>query len=286
MLSAQSLEPRLYSNAPVDMNFLIVGYGHTSGNLSDNPQLDLKDAELDVDLAVLAYARVIELFGQSGKIDMIIPSVCINGEGVYQGEPVTRDVCGLGDIKTRLSWNFYGSPALSLKEYAGYQQDTIMGVSLQLTIPTGKYERSKLVNISANRWAIKPGIGLSKAFDDLTFEVAADAEFYTDNDEFWPGSTKREQDPIYSTQGHLIYNFSPGFWLGLDFNYYWGGETTINGTKKNDNLSNSRYGATLAVPLNKKNSLKFYGHTGISTRTGTDFDMLGVAWQYRWGAGL
>ena len=128
--------------------------------------------------------------------------------------------------------------------------------------------------------------GLSKAFGALTFEVAADAEFYTDNNEFWPGSTKREQDPIYSTQGHLIYNFLPGFWLGMDLNYYWGGETTINGTKKNDDLSNSRYGATLAVPLNKKNSLKFYGHSGISTRTGTDFDMLGFAWQYRWGAGL
>ena len=25
---------------------------------------------------------------------------------------------------------------------------------------------------------------------------------------------------------------------------------------------------------------------GASTRTGTDFDTVGIAWQYRWGAGL
>ena len=285
MLSAHSLEPRLYSNAPVGMNFLLVGYGRTSGNLDDNPEAGLEDAELNVDKAVFAYARVIEMFGQSGKIDLIIPSACINGDAIYQGEHISRDVCGMGDIKTRLSLNVYGSPALSLKEFAGYKQDIIVGLSLQVTAPTGQYEKSKLVNVGNNRWAIKPGIGISKGIEKVILEIDADVEFYSDNDDFM-GNIKREQDPLYSTQGHLIYTFSSGYWLGLDLNYYWGGETTKNGVKSDDELSNSRWGATLAVPINKKNSLKFYGHSGISTRTGTDFDMLGVIWQYRWGAGL
>jgi hypothetical protein len=32
--------------------------------------------------------------------------------------------------------------------------------------------------------------------------------------------------------------------------------------------------------------MKFYASTGLYARTGTDFDTLGVAWQYLWGAGL
>jgi hypothetical protein len=45
-------------------------------------------------------------------------------------------------------------------------------------------------------------------------------------------------------------------------------------------------GATLALPLNRHNSIKLYASTGISTRTGSDFDLIGIAWQYRWGGGL
>jgi hypothetical protein len=33
-------------------------------------------------------------------------------------------------------------------------------------------------------------------------------------------------------------------------------------------------------------SIKLYGSSGVSARTGNNFDLLGLAWQYRWGAGL
>jgi len=48
-------------------------------------------------------------------------------------------------------------------------------VSFQVTIPTGQYDSSKLINISAHRWALKPGIGISKTISDYTFEFSADA---------------------------------------------------------------------------------------------------------------
>jgi hypothetical protein len=32
--------------------------------------------------------------------------------------------------------------------------------------------------------------------------------------------------------------------------------------------------------------LKLYAHTGVYTRSGNDFDAIGLAWQYRWGAGF
>ena len=45
-------------------------------------------------------------------------------------------------------------------------------------------------------------------------------------------------------------------------------------------------GATLAVPVDRRDSIKFYASSGVSARTGNNYDLLGVAWQRRWGAGL
>jgi len=33
-------------------------------------------------------------------------------------------------------------------------------------------------------------------------------------------------------------------------------------------------------------SIKLYGSSGVSARTGNNYDLLGAAWQYRWGGGL
>ena len=45
-------------------------------------------------------------------------------------------------------------------------------------------------------------------------------------------------------------------------------------------------GGTIAIPVNRYNSVKLYGSTGAVARVGGSFNALGIAWQYRWGAGL
>ena len=61
---------------------------------------------------------------------------------------------------------------------------------------------------------------------------------------------------------------------------------TLNGTQRNDLQQNWRFGATLAIPVNAYNSIKLYASSGVSARTGNNFDLIGIAWQYRWGGGL
>ena len=46
-----------------------------------------------------------------------------------------------------------------------------------------------------------------------------------------------------------------------------------------------QYFTTLALPVDAYNSVKLYASSGVSARTGNNFDALGVAWQYRWGGG-
>ena len=77
-----------------------------------------------------------------------------------------------------------------------------------------------------------------------------------------------------------------GVWAALSGNYDYGGRTTVDGVQKDDFQKNARLGITLALPVNRNNSLKLYASTAVHTTVGNDYDLLGVVWQYRWGGGL
>ncbi len=278
---AQTLEPKLYSNTPIDLNILLIGYGFTGGAIPESSSLGLEDPKLNINSSFLVYGRTFGVLGHNAKFDIIAPYSTLSGTALHNGDPVSRDVTGLNDTKVRVTFNLLGAPALSLQEFASYQPDTIVGVSFQATLPTGQYDNSKLINIGTNRWAFKSGIGISKTISNLTLEVSADAEFYGSNSDF-VGGVKIEQDAIYSTQLHALYNFGKGIWLGIGSTYYCGGEYFKDGLGQGSSLSNARLGATLALPINRQHAIKIYGNSGINTRYGTDFDALGISWQYTW----
>jgi len=133
---AQSIEPRTNTNAPIGINFLIAGYAYAEGGLSVDPSVPLTNANLRTHSTVLAYARSIDLWGQSGKFDVIVPYAWLSGDAEYAGQPVARETSGFSAPLLRLSMNFLGAPALSMKEFADYQQDLIVGGSLQVGMPT------------------------------------------------------------------------------------------------------------------------------------------------------
>jgi hypothetical protein len=282
---AQDIEPRAYSNAPIGVNFLIAGYAFTEGAVPFDAALPIKNAQLRTSNAVLAYARVLDLWGRSGKFDVIVPYTLLSGTAEVAGHPFERKVDGFADPKFRLSVNLYGAPALTLKEFQDFEQDMIVGASLQVSVPAGQYDDSRVVNIGTNRWSFKPEIGISQAMGPWTLELQAAATFFTDNDDFFAGNT-RSQAPIYSLQGHAIYGFRSGIWASLDATYFTGGRTTLNGVEGNDLQQNWRLGGTLAFPVDVRNSVKLYVSSGVSARTGNSYDLIGIAWQYRWGAGL
>ena len=284
-IKAQDLEPRLYTNTPVGMNFILLGYGYSQGTVLTDPSVPLENGSVKANGPVLAFARSVNLGGMSGKIDAITSYVCASGSAKFAGEFMQRNVCGLIDPRFRLSVNLYGAPALSLKEFASYKQDLIIGASMQVSVPLGQYDSNKLLNIGTNRWFFKPEAGVSKALGPLILELAAGAIIYTTNNNFL-GGKKKEQDPIYSLQGHLVYGFKSGVWVALDGTFYRGGQTTIDGVTSDDLQQNSRVGLTVALPVNRHNSIKLFGSTGATARASGDFDSIGIVWQFRWGAGL
>ena len=287
---AQQMEPRSYSNAPIGLNFLIAAYQYSWGDVLLDPSLPVTNANAKVSSVVLGYSRFLDFWGESGSISVALPYAWLSANGNVEDQPQSIDRSGFGDVAVRLSVNVYGAPALSTQEFRDYHQDTIVGASLLVTAPTGQYYPTKLINIGTNRWSFKPEVGVSKALGSWILEGAFGVTFYTDNDEFagsnFQGNSVRQQDPLYALQAHVTYNFNPRLWGALDWTYYAGGRTAVNGTEKEDLQSNSRWGATLAQSLDVHNSIKLYFNSGVYARTGTNFTTVGVAWQYRWGAGL
>jgi hypothetical protein len=282
---AQDIEPRAFSNAPVGVNFLIAGYAYTRGGLAFDSSVPVTDPQLETSSAVLGYVRVLDLWGQSGKVDVVVPYSWLSGTAESAGQPIERIVDGFADPRFRLSVNLLGAPALTLEEFRDYKQDLIVGASLQVSAPWGQYDSSRVVNLGTNRWWFKPEIGVSKAVGPWTFELAGAVTLYTDNQDFLNGGT-RSQEPLYSTQAHVIRGFRSGVWASLDVTHFTGGRTTIDDTLNNDLQRNWRLGGTLAFPVDAHNSIKLYASSGVSARTGNNFDLIGIAWHYRWGGGL
>jgi outer membrane putative beta-barrel porin/alpha-amylase len=283
---AQQMEPRSYSNAPIGLNFLLAAYQYQWGEVLLDPSIPVTNGSAKVDSVALGYSRYLDFWGQSGTVGVVLPYAWVSASGDVLGQPQNVDRSGFGDLAMRIAVNLYGAPALSMQEFRDYHQDFIIGVSLTVTAPTGLYYPDKLVNIGTNRWSFKPELGVSKALGPWTLEGALGVTFFTDNDAFYTGNNVRQQDPLYALQGHLIYTFNPGLWGALDATYYEGGRTSVNGTLNEDLQQNSRWGATLAQSLDSRNSIKLYFSSGATARTGTDFRTVGIAWQYRWGAGL
>jgi len=53
----QDLEPRTYANTPVGLNFLVAGYGYTTGGVATDPALPIENTQIELHSGVLAYAR-------------------------------------------------------------------------------------------------------------------------------------------------------------------------------------------------------------------------------------
>ena len=282
---SQDLEPRLYANAPTGLNFAVAGYGFAQGGVAVDPAIALDNAKIDVHSAVVAYAHSFAAWGRSAKLDVIGSYSSLSGKADLAGETQTRDVSGWSDPRLRVSINLHGAPALALREIGSYRQDLIVGASVTVWPPLGQYDESKLINIGTHRWSVKPEIGLSKALGPWILELIGAAQFYEDNDAFLTNKT-REQEPVYSMQGGGIRTFASGAWLALFATHFTGGRTTVDGVSGEDLQENSRIGLTFSMPIARNSSLKLYASTGVSTRAGSDFDAVGLTWQYVWGGGL
>jgi len=107
IVHSQSMEPLSYTNSPIGLNFLIAGYGYQTGNVLVDPSLPLKNVHATVDNAVLAYSRVLDFWGQSGSVALVVPYAWLSATGDVFEQQKSVDRTGLADLTLRLSVNLF-----------------------------------------------------------------------------------------------------------------------------------------------------------------------------------
>ena len=68
---AQDIEPRKWSDTPVGVNFLILGYAYTQGGIAFDPSLPINNPHLETNSGGLGFARSLDLWGFSGKFERL-----------------------------------------------------------------------------------------------------------------------------------------------------------------------------------------------------------------------
>lgn len=277
----QEIEPRAYSNLPVNSNFAVLNYNFTNGNIISDPAAPIKELELSANNIILGYVRTFSLFGNLARIQVTVPYTFLSGTARLAGKDTAGSRAGMSDSRIRFGYNFIGSPALSFEDFIKRKESTILGASFVISLPTGQYFEERLINLGTNRWGFKPEIGISRKFGRFYAEIYTGVWFYTSNNEYLVNK-EFSTDPLFTVQSHLNYLFPNTMWLGLSAGFASGGEGSVNGVSTDTKQDNWRIGGVFSTPLSRHLSLKLQYHTGAVVRRGSDFDLYSATLQYFW----
>jgi len=189
---------------PTGLNFLGVGLGHVEGDILFDPVLRIEDATFDMEAVVLVYVRSFSIANKSARVDFSLPYRAGRWEGMVDGEFVNFRRRGLADPRVRLSMLLYGGPALSPAEFArSKKSNTVVGAAVAVIMPFGEYSSDRLINLGANRWVVRPQLGVTHTRGKWIGELTGSVFLYSNNNEFWM-NTKLESDQLWALQAHLI----------------------------------------------------------------------------------
>lgn len=289
LVRSQDLAPRAYTITPLRSNAANFTYSFFDGGLLFDGAVPIIDATARTSIPIFSYYHSFSFFGRSANVVAFLPY----GVGTFRGKTPAAEISayrsGLLDTSYRLSVNLKGGPAMSLGDFRKWHQKRLIGASLRVVAPTGQYDSTKLINWGSNRWAFKPELGYSERWGPWILDIYGGMWLFTKNPEFFshnayfPDARAQTQNPMGSVEAHLSYDLKPRLWTSLDWNFWYGGRTSLNdienpGTRQR----NSRIGLTGSIPLTRHQSLKFSYSYGAVIKFGGDYLNLSASWQYSW----
>lgn len=279
---AQEMEPRSYSVVPVGLHATQISYSFSGGDVVSGLNSPLQNLNINASIISLGYVQTFAVFNKLGRIAVGLPYAFLNGTAEAYGVPVAGTRNGFGDGRIKIGVNLLGSPVIAPKDFQKFQEHTVLGTSVVISVPIGQYYRDKLINIGSNRWGIKPEIGASHRQGRLFYEAYAGVWFYTENNQYYNNS-KLSQKALFSFQAHVDYTFKHGKYIALNGGFADGGGTYLNDVERPDQQNNWRTGITFSTPVfNVHQSVKLMVNTGLITRSGQNFTAITLAYQYNW----
>jgi len=278
--TAQEISPRLFWPTPKGTQVFVSGYSYASGDVLFASSIPIEDADSRVNTGILAYTQTIGLWGRTSNLLVEMPYSWGKTKGLLNGEPAKRDFSGTGDLGITLNVNLRGAPSMTREDFLAFRANPrpLIGASLKVIAPTGKYYDERVINTGSNRWAARAKLGaIFLLKPKVVLELSASAWFFGDNNKYVIG--KKEQDPIFAIETNLIKRIRPGLWASLDLTYYTGGLQTVDGNPLRDKQSNLKVGGTLVVPFWRRHAIKLGYANGVVTRYGNAFDQFLVSYQ-------
>jgi hypothetical protein len=280
---AQFTDAHAYDNTPVGVNQLETDYAFVRGNASVDTSLVIEGATLDVNQGTIGYTRYFGLFHRLAWVEAAVPVAGLSGS--VSGTGIQGSTSGTGDSGYTLAMLLRGGPALKTTQFDTYKPTTVVGASIAVTAPTGRYDPDKILNLGSDRWSFKPEIALSQPFgpgQKWQLDAYANAFFYTDNTAYRGREILRQQ-PLTGLEEHISYSFNDSVWISSDTRYSFRGATVIDGVDQNNTQHNLIMGSEMKVSMNSRHTLLVELAKAVIHHNSPAVVGLAVKYDYTWG---
>jgi hypothetical protein len=252
---AQGEGARAFELAPAGSRLLNVYGEFARGNASFDPGSVTSGTHIEVDGGIFDYSHGFGLRGHTFLLDVSLPVGQARGSLEAGGVARSYTSSGIGDLQISSIFGLIGSPALPDKEYESYRPRFALSVLTRVYMPTGAYDRTSIVNLGQNRWALQVGLPsayyLGESFFDpalTSFELLPSVIWYGDNNEPSQGNHS-SQSPLLQLEAHLTRNLNSSLWVSVDAIFMDGAETTIDGVNQHDRQRSFDLGATVSIAV-------------------------------------
>jgi hypothetical protein len=263
MLASAQVPPRFYWKSLAGANAVPVIYQNMSGNSNpmDPAHVVSPEAEIDAEVMVAGYAKMLPLFDRTATIALLEPMGRLSSSASAAGEYVSEKARGYGDPMLEFGINLIGPKAImNIPDLIRYEPKFSLDVIADVAFPVGEYEGDQALNLGQNRWYGRVGapvvwqIGSWVPGQRTTFEFLPAVWLFDDNNDYL-GETL-STDPMYQLEGHLTRDLTGNFWASLDGTWVTEGKSTVAG-EEGDSIDNLGVGFTLGYQIDDNLAFTF-----------------------------
>ena len=204
------------------------------------------------------------------------------------GPGINEASSGYGDLLFEFNMHLNNArPIYNNPDLMRYEPGISFSLLVDLTVPTGEYDKGQIVNLGQNRVIGRLGLPIVTQFGDwvpgrrTTLEVIPSVSIFSDNNDYVLGDL--ETDPLFQLEAHLTHDIDENLWASLDVNWLTEGESKIGGVSRG-NVDVVMFGFTAGIPLTDRLDLTF-GYTSTIDDNGAndiDADAFVISLNYRW----
>ncbi len=225
--NATELEPYEFVTVPagttVFLGYALYGH-HDQFKPEGGPKLD-DGTNLDLKLSIARLAHYFEIGDTLALVEVLQPIGTLDKARIG-GQRFKRS-SGLGDTIL----------AAALWPINDKERQTYLGVTLYLTVPTGKYDKLEAINLGGNRVVYDPQVALHQGFGDhWSIDLTADMILYGQNKKAGVlGEQTLSQKTSVQAQAFVNYKWPGGLATSIGYQGFRGGK------QKLDSIANGQW---------------------------------------------